>query len=546
MSDFDPRHLVTELEDNVKKQDLIKAKLVLEHIDGVDLKTQKKLLHILEHGKPDFAGPLLVSLISQNADPAGQLPELKGALMAVALRHPGILLKTIEDKVAPREVFISMAGELRMQEAATGLMEILVREMDEDILKEAVTALGSIGDPSATNAISEFLYSNHKSLIIAATRSLGQIGTPTAMQRLSEKMGSDPQLDILILDIFSQVQDHVSLNRLNQSLCSHYAHLRNYAKSKLVRIGPKAVPMLCDNLLHDDPDLLIHTLNVLGDIGDSSALTFIRKMLGKEPRDPNVRFAAYEALGRMPLDKGAYILARGLTDPEEHVCVVAASAIDQNLNQVLAAGVKNMVRQRDQDAIKTVRAIISAQAKNLLIAVLEEEAFQEMAVDYLLQCTAPDVRDNYRALLQKYGYMDLARKLQIQESRDEIRPLALAVDDSKMILKIYKSTLYELGFEPVLFEYPAEALEWLQKNKPEAVFTDLNMPEITGIEFIGRARELYPEQGLPIIMVTTQNEVQDNERARQAGVSDITFKPFTAESLKLALDGVRQTGRPST
>ncbi len=78
------------------------------------------------------------------------------------------------------------------------------------------------------------------------------------------------------------------------------------------------------------------------------------------------------------------------------------------------------------------------------------------------------------------------------------------------------------------------------------VKTDLNMPEITGIEFIGKAREIYPDQSLPIIMVTAQNEIQDNERARKAGVSDISFKPFTAESLKQGLDGVSQAGRSST
>ena len=115
MSDFDPRHLVSELEDNVQKQDRIKADLVLEHIESVDEKTQKKLVHILEQGKPEFVGPLLVSLIANKPVLQEKLPELKSALMAVTLQHPGILLKTIEDKTPPREVFISMAGDLRLQ-----------------------------------------------------------------------------------------------------------------------------------------------------------------------------------------------------------------------------------------------------------------------------------------------------------------------------------------------------------------------------------------------------------------------------------------------
>ncbi len=118
----------------------------------------------------------------------------------------------------------------------------------------------------------------------------------------------------------------------------------------------------------------------------------------------------------------------------------------------------------------------------------------------------------------------------------ENRPLACAVDDSRMILKIYQNILYGLGYEPVVFEFPAAALEWLEKEKPAVLFTDLNMPEITGIELIEKARQQYSREELPIIMVTTQNEMQDNEAALAAGVNDILAKPFTAETLQAAIE----------
>ncbi|MCA1743820.1 MAG: response regulator, partial [Desulfovibrionales bacterium] len=76
------------------------------------------------------------------------------------------------------------------------------------------------------------------------------------------------------------------------------------------------------------------------------------------------------------------------------------------------------------------------------------------------------------------------------------------------------------------------ALEWLKSNKPEIVFTDLNMPDMTGIDLIGGIRQIYTIKQLPIVMVTTQNETQDNEDARKAGVNDIAFKPFSKQSLE--------------
>ncbi|HIP40613.1 MAG TPA: response regulator, partial [Desulfocapsa sulfexigens] len=104
------------------------------------------------------------------------------------------------------------------------------------------------------------------------------------------------------------------------------------------------------------------------------------------------------------------------------------------------------------------------------------------------------------------------------------------------ILTIYKATLHELGFEPVLFEFPATAIEWLQKEKPTMVLTDLNMPDISGVQLAGEIRKKYSSKELPIIMVTTQNEANDNEAAREAGVDKIMQKPFNAEILKAAMD----------
>ncbi len=68
------------------------------------------------------------------------------------------------------------------------------------------------------------------------------------------------------------------------------------------------------------------------------------------------------------------------------------------------------------------------------------------------------------------------------------------------------------------------------------VLTDLNMPEITGIQLAEKVRAKYPANLLPIIMVTTQNESQDNEAAMAAGVDAILNKPFNAKTLGAAMD----------
>ena len=315
--------------------------------------------------------------------------------------------------------------------------------------------------------------------------------------------------------------------------------MRTYAKSELVRIGPKAVPLLIENLLHDDPDFRIHTLNVLGEIGDESAVVPIRKLLGNEPKNANVRFAAYEALALLPLKKGAYTLTAGLTDQEDHVCIAAARAIDQNFSTILGAGIKNLLRGPEKEARHIAKIIVNGQVDNVFLNLADDEVFEKLALEYL-PYTHKDIRDHYHRLLQKEGKTEFAKKL-TGGVETGVRQKVVAVDDSRMILNIYKATLHELGYDPVLFEFPASALEWLKAEKPLMVLTDLNMPEITGIQLVKRVRETYNSEQLSIIMVTTQNESQDNEAAMAAGVSAILHKPFNVKTLGGAMRKVLQS-----
>jgi CheY-like chemotaxis protein len=111
------------------------------------------------------------------------------------------------------------------------------------------------------------------------------------------------------------------------------------------------------------------------------------------------------------------------------------------------------------------------------------------------------------------------------------KPLVYAVDDSPVILKIYRRVLHALGCESLLFEQAEEAIARVETDRPVLILTDLNMPEVTGIDLAERVRRRYDRQELPIIMVTTQNEMTDNEAAWHVGVNTILNKPFTQEDI---------------
>jgi len=541
MTGVNSREALEELLFNIQQKDLIKARLVIEHLAHIDPATQKRMLFELSKSDDVFAVPLLVYFIHCHPEIAGQYPTLNELLLTKILDYPELLITRLAVPVPESAVYLQLAALTRLPEAVPAVMKLLTSTDDIELLENGLKTLGEIGEPAAVNAITEFLYADIRTLVLAAVRALGQMGTTTALQRLAERLGGDNELDAMILEIFARVQNDLALQKLNETLQSHYAYLRNVAKKHLVAIGAKAVPMLIGNLQHDDPDFLIHTLNILGDIGDASAIAPIRKLLDNHPRDANIRFAAYESLGLLPMERGAYALAAGLTDPVGNVRAAAARAINGAFSEVLAAGVKNMIRVGGDEAVMIVRTLLDVQADKIVLSLADEDVFRQVAVPYLGAQVHHSIRNYFLNLFKRQGHIELSNLVEKVDTGDnsgelDDRPLACAVDDSRMILKIYQKMLHELGYEPVLFEFPAAALDWLEKEKPAIVFTDLNMPEITGIELIEKVRRRYSRDQLPIVMVTTQNEMQDNEAALAAGVNDVLSKPFTAEMLKAAID----------
>lgn len=536
MTGVNPRHMIEELQENIKAGDALKAKLVLSHFEEIEREDRNKLIYFLSRADATFSIPLFLHVLNtQDIEPA-EIEMIRETMLSILLAWPEKLLQLLSSSdLADKTDLIRLVGELKMEEATSKLLKLIAVSDNEAEVLVIIESLGMIGDPEAINTLTDYLYAANRELISAAVESLGQVGTPTAMHRLAERMGTDSEIDCQILAIFAQVQDQISLDKLNDTIRSHYAHMRTLAKSELVKIGPKAVPVLIENLGDEDADFLIHSLNVLGDIGDESAVGPIRKLLMNEPKSGNVRFAAYEALALLPLKKGAYTLTAGLSDSEDNVCVAAARAIDKNFSKILGAGIKNLLHGNEDEAKQIVKTIVDAQTDNIFSYLLGDEVFEKLILTALKK-SHRDTRKHYAWLLQQAGRKDLAGKIVAVEEGG--RPKVVAVDDSRMILGIYRATLHELGFEPVLFEFPASAINWLEKERPFLVLTDLNMPAITGIELTAELRKKYSKDELPILMVTTQNESQDNEAAYEAGVNTIVHKPFTSQSLGKAIEQV--------
>jgi two-component system chemotaxis response regulator CheY len=102
----------------------------------------------------------------------------------------------------------------------------------------------------------------------------------------------------------------------------------------------------------------------------------------------------------------------------------------------------------------------------------------------------------------------------------------LAVDDSPTMLNMLAGHLRGAGHDVCVAKDGAEALVVMRKERPEIVITDLNMPQMDGLEFIEAARQEETGREIPLLLLTTETAEELKSRARRIGATGWLSKPF--------------------
>ncbi|WP_426700468.1 chemotaxis response regulator CheY [Rhodanobacter sp. Col0626] len=111
----------------------------------------------------------------------------------------------------------------------------------------------------------------------------------------------------------------------------------------------------------------------------------------------------------------------------------------------------------------------------------------------------------------------------------------LVVDDFSTMRRIVRNLLVELGFSNPLIQEADDgesAIAMLRSLPFDLVVTDWNMPNMSGIDLLRAIRAEAALKGMPVLMVTAENNRDQIIAAAQAGVNGYIVKPFTAITLK--------------
>jgi two-component system, chemotaxis family, chemotaxis protein CheY len=105
----------------------------------------------------------------------------------------------------------------------------------------------------------------------------------------------------------------------------------------------------------------------------------------------------------------------------------------------------------------------------------------------------------------------------------------LVVDDSRVIRKVARRILEDLGFEVAEASDGVEAMAWCQAVMPDAILLDWRMPGMDGLEFVRRLRAHPDGAGPKVVFCSVENEIEQIREALDAGADEYVMKPFDSD-----------------
>lgn len=108
----------------------------------------------------------------------------------------------------------------------------------------------------------------------------------------------------------------------------------------------------------------------------------------------------------------------------------------------------------------------------------------------------------------------------------------LTIDDSASVRKMLEFALKSRGYTVLSASDGQEGLEHLERGAVvNAIVLDINMPRLDGLSFLKTVRARAEWQKVPIMMLTTEGQEADRDRALELGATDYMRKPFKPSEL---------------
>lgn len=524
-----------DLLNDFAKRDMIEQIVALEEIkEGKQIAAISELIELCAHPLDDQAVNEMIYHTLFDL-----LAEDEGAMLA-GLGHESLLV---------RQLCLRRIRESRPQAALPVLIDHLKSSRDIEYMGEIIRTLGNYEDPAVMDLLFPYMRHQDDTLATWAMQVLADKKAPGVRDALIELI-AERQADVLAsgecdlmtglaLEDLSRFKDEVVINFFISHIHHQVPNFRRIVIAVLAGMGKAALPALETRLVSGDRDERIMAANIIGLLAEKKGTDILIDQLDQHPdMEPNLKFAIYEALGRINSLKSAIGLTDGLKEKDELVIMAVVTGMDNLCNPGIIKFLSELLDTNDSQSVLVRKTIITARAKNLFVALYEAGKHAGALVDTALASQDQEAKDLFREVLAGLP-SDRAKidseRLRRQEATTAATAVTkvLAADDSKAMIFFYKGLFSELGLELTVAMDGREALDTMLAGlSPDLLVTDMNMPNMDGIELARTVRKHDQWANLPILMATTESEKTQSDLAAKAGVTHFITKPFSKEQFK--------------
>jgi CheY-like chemotaxis protein len=108
----------------------------------------------------------------------------------------------------------------------------------------------------------------------------------------------------------------------------------------------------------------------------------------------------------------------------------------------------------------------------------------------------------------------------------------LFAEDDRTIQKMINIALRSTPHDIRIMGDGAEAFEWIQRERPDVVFTDVSMPGMDGIQLVDAIKNHPDLRHIPVVLVTASVQRHQREEAYRHGIAGYLRKPFNINELR--------------
>jgi DNA-binding response OmpR family regulator len=102
----------------------------------------------------------------------------------------------------------------------------------------------------------------------------------------------------------------------------------------------------------------------------------------------------------------------------------------------------------------------------------------------------------------------------------------LLVEEDPVLLEITAFRLELLGYQLITQDSAERALDWLERELPSLIIVDQTLPGMDGIEFVNRLSNNIRTSEVPVMVISTNSDLDDVQKAFHAGADEYLVIPY--------------------